>query len=104
MCGDWNPLHVDPVRAAVGGYDRPILHGLCTYGFTAKSIYEKYCNNDPNRFRKMTARFTSHIFPGETLMINMWKEGNIVIYEGKSKERKKVVIIGQVELRDLAKL
>jgi acyl dehydratase len=92
--GDWNPLHVDPVRAAIGGYPKPILPGLCTYGVTAKAIYEKYCDNDPRLFKKMAARFTSHIFPGETLVINMWREGNIVIYEGKTKERRKVVIIG----------
>lgn len=80
MSGDLNPLHIDPDMAAVGGFDKPILHGLASYGFTARMIYEKYCNGNPRALAKFCARFTSHVFPGETLVVEMWKEGNFVIF------------------------
>jgi len=102
LSGDWNPLHVDPDRAAVGGFDKPILHGLCSFGITGRAVYSKYCNNEPSNFKKIASRFTSHVFPGETLEINMWKEDNIVIFETKTKERGKVCLIGYVELREPA--
>ena len=70
---DLNPLHIDPDMAAMGGFDRPIIHGLCSFGFTARSVYEAYCNGDSDNIVKVGGRFTSHVFPGETYVVEMWK-------------------------------
>jgi acyl dehydratase len=67
--GDRNPLHVDVDRAKVGGFDKPILHGMCSFGITARIIYETYCLRDPSMFKKMAARFTSVVYPGDTFLV-----------------------------------
>lgn len=72
LSGDRNPLHSDPAFAAMGGFDRPILHGLCTYGFTGRALLHTLCESDPVRFLRMDGRFSSPVFPGETLSIRMW--------------------------------
>jgi acyl dehydratase len=64
--GDLNPLHIDPDMAEVAGFEKPIIHGLCTAAITARMIYEKFCNGDPKLISKYSTRFTSHVFPGET--------------------------------------
>jgi acyl dehydratase len=75
LSGDRNPLHSDPKFAAMAGFDRPILHGLCTYGFTGRGLLHGLCGGDPARFRSMTGRFSSPVFPGEPLTVRMWVEG-----------------------------
>ena len=90
--------------SAMGGFEVPILHGLCSYGFSARAVYEKYCGNDPTRFKGMNARFTSHVFPGETLLVEMFKEGGQVLFQTKTKERGKVVVLGTVDIAPAAKL
>lgn len=72
LCGDRNPLHSDPSFAALGGFDRPILHGLCTYGFTGRALLHSVCGGHPARFRHVEGRFTSPVFPGEALTVKMW--------------------------------
>jgi len=88
----------------MGGFDVPILHGLCTYGFTARAVYEKYHSEDPYLLKKIGGRFTSHVFPGETLVVDMWKEGNKIIFNTKTKERGKVCLMGYCELKSEAKM
>lgn len=88
----------------MGGFDVPILHGLCTYGFTARSIFEKYHKADASLLKKMSGRFTGHVFPGETLVVDTWKEGNTIMFHTKTKERGKVVLMGAAELKAEAKL
>lgn len=90
--------------AQLGGFDRPILHGLCTYGICARLIYEKFCNKDPSMIKSYAARFTSHVFPGETLTVEAYKDGNQIVFEAKTKERGKVAEAGVIELRQDAKL
>jgi acyl dehydratase len=74
--GDRNPLHSDPSFAAMAGFDRPILHGLCTYGFTGRALLHALCGSDPSRFASMDARFASPVFPGEELTAEMWVVGD----------------------------
>ena len=76
LSGDRNPLHSDPSFAAMGGFDRPILHGLCTYGFTGRALLSALCDDDPTRFERMEGRFTSPVFPGEALTVQMWEIGD----------------------------
>ncbi len=75
LSGDRNPLHSDPSFAAMGGFDRPILHGLCTYGFTGRALLHALCGGDPTRFGHVEGRFTSPVFPGESLTVSMWETG-----------------------------
>ena len=72
LSGDRNPLHSDPSFAAMGGFDRPILHGLCSYGFTGRALLNTLCDGDPTGFGHMEGRFTSPVYPGEALTVNMW--------------------------------
>jgi len=76
LSGDRNPLHSDPSFAAMAGFDRPILHGLCTYGFTGRALLHELCGSDPARFTSMAGRFSSPVMPGETLTVEMWRTGD----------------------------
>lgn len=100
LSGDPNPLHVDADMAALGGFDKPILHGLCQYGVSAKIIVQKLCNHDATKLKSISVRFTSHVFPGETLVMRGWVEGASVIFEVSTKERGKVVIVGKAMLSE----
>ena len=71
--GDRNPLHTDPSFAAAGGFDRPILHGLCSYGFTGRGLLHLLCDSDPAKFHHIEGRFASPVLPGEALTINAWE-------------------------------
>lgn len=78
LSGDWNPLHADPEFAALAGFDKPILHGLCTYGMTLKAVVDTQLGGDVTRVRGYSTRFTGIVFPGETLRIRMWRaEGRV---------------------------
>ncbi|QEV17849.1 MaoC/PaaZ C-terminal domain-containing protein [Streptomyces alboniger] len=78
LSGDWNPLHADPEFAALAGFDRPILHGLCTYGMVLKAIVDTQLGGDVSRVRSYGTRFVGVVFPGETLRIRMWRgEGRV---------------------------
>ncbi|WP_329368897.1 MaoC/PaaZ C-terminal domain-containing protein [Streptomyces sp. NBC_01483] len=78
LSGDWNPLHADPEFAKLAGFDRPILHGLCTYGMTLKAVVDTLLGGDVARVRSYTTRFAGVVYPGETLRIRMWRrEGSV---------------------------
>ncbi|MBI2912494.1 MAG: MaoC family dehydratase N-terminal domain-containing protein [Chloroflexi bacterium] len=76
LSGDRNPLHVDPAFAQMAGYDRPILHGLCSFGHVGRAVLAEYCGNDPGRFVGMSVRFSGVVFPGDTITTEMWDEAN----------------------------
>ncbi|MDL2079346.1 MaoC/PaaZ C-terminal domain-containing protein [Streptomyces sp. GXMU-J15] len=78
LSGDWNPLHADPEFAAQAGFDRPILHGLCTYGVTLKAVVDTLLGGDASRVRSYATRFAGVVFPGETLRIRMWHRDDTV--------------------------
>lgn len=76
LSGDYNPLHSDPWFATeLAGFPKPILHGLCTYGFTGRALLHTLCEGDPARFRSMDSRFSAPVFPGDELTIQVWDDG-----------------------------
>jgi len=94
LSGDMNPLHADPQFAAMGGFDRPILHGLCTYGHAGRAVLAAYCDNDPARLKSFEVRFSGVVFPGETITTDMWQvEPNKIVLTAKT-ERGQAVLTG----------
>jgi acyl dehydratase len=93
LSGDWNPLHIDPAVAAAAGFERPILHGLCSYGIAARAVLALLCDNDAARLTRFDLRFASPLYPGETLRTEVWRDG-----PGRASFRARVVERGQLIL------
>jgi acyl dehydratase len=92
LSGDKNPLHADPDFAKMGGFDKPIIHGLCSYGVVCKAIVDKVLGGDVTKVARYQARFAGVGFPGETYLTSYWKEGDKILIQAKSKERDAVII------------
>jgi 3-hydroxyacyl-CoA dehydrogenase/3a,7a,12a-trihydroxy-5b-cholest-24-enoyl-CoA hydratase len=92
LSGDINALHVDPDFARAFGFDRPILHGLCTFGFAARHVIKAMANDDPRYVKSIKVRFSDSVFPGETVETEMWRVDGAVVFRCKVVERDKVVI------------
>jgi acyl dehydratase len=100
LCGDKNPLHADPDFAKGGGFDRPILHGLCSYGIVCKAVVDGALGGDPTRVARWQARFRGVAFPGETFETRCWREDGRILVEAWSKDRGQIILSnGCVTLR-----
>jgi acyl dehydratase len=73
LSGDWNPLHIDPIAASFAGFPRPILHGLCTFGFAGRAVLQEACGNKVDRFKEFGVRFSNTVFPGDTITTRGWR-------------------------------
>jgi acyl dehydratase len=99
LLGDRNPLHADPAFAKAGGFPRPILHGLCTYGYACRAVLKACCDYDAARIAAFDARFSAPVFPGETIRTELWRDGNIVSFRARVAARDVVVLNnGRAEL------
>ncbi len=92
LSGDKNPLHADPEFAKLGGFDRPIIHGLCSYGVVCKAIVDHVLDGETTKVARYQARFVGVGFPGETYLTSYWKEGDKILIQAKSKERDAPII------------
>jgi acyl dehydratase len=92
LSGDYNPLHADPAIAKVAGFERPILHGLCTFGVAGRAILRACCENDPVKLKEIHLRFSSPVYPGETISTEMWRDGNTVSFRARALPRNVVVL------------
>jgi acyl dehydratase len=100
LSGDRNPLHIDPDFAKMAGYDRPILHGLCTFGHVCRAALKEYAGNDPARFTAMSVRFSGVVYPGDTIITEMWDEGNgKIILQAKTQEGRVVISNAAAEVK-----
>lgn len=106
LSGDYNPLHSDPEVAKIAGFPRPILHGLCTLGFAVRAVIRHFCQGEPSLVQSVQGRFLLHVFPGETLVTQMWKEDNNgrIFFLCSVKERSRPVLSGVVSLRPSARM
>ena len=93
LSGDRNPLHSDPSFAKAGGFDKPILHGLCTYGFTGRALLHTLCGGNPKRFKSMDGRFSKPVIPGDALTISMWVDGKTALF--RTSNQKGDVVLDQ---------
>jgi len=100
LSGDVNPLHADPEVARQAGFDRPILHGLCTYGMGARAVLEKVLGFDAARLKRFAVRFTSPVWPGETVRYELWRDGDAAFRLRASVDARGAVVLnnGLVEI------
>ena len=92
LSGDKNPLHADPGFAKMGGFDVPILHGLCSFGIVCKAVVDDALGGDTAKVARYQARFAGVVYPGETIVTSMWKENGKIVLSAKTKERDTPVI------------
>ncbi|MGE0312414.1 MAG: MaoC/PaaZ C-terminal domain-containing protein [Lautropia sp.] len=92
LCADLNPLHADPAVARAAGFERPILHGLATYGVAGHAILRTCCDYDPARLKSLGLRFSSPVYPGETIRTEIWRDGPRVQFQARVLERDRIVL------------
>lgn len=99
LCGDLNPLHADPDVARAAGFERPILHGLCTFAVAGHALLRAVCDYDPARLRSLQVRFSAPVYPGETLRTDIWHEADGIAFRTVAVERDTVVLShGQAQI------
>lgn len=90
--GDWNPVHISPATARAAGFERPILHGLCSFGMAARAVIRASCNGEPDRLKSFSTRFSAPMYPGETLRVEIWDAEGAVHFRALAQKRNKVVL------------
>lgn len=98
LTGDRNPLHSDPAFAARGGFPRPILHGMCAYGFVARMLVNELCDGDVAPFRSMSARFARPVLPGDAMRLRVWRDEEGASFQVAGADGAIVIDRGRVEL------
>ena len=98
LTGDRNPLHSDPQFAARGGFDRPILHGLATYGIAVRLLLGEFCDGDASRLRSVSGRFTKPVWPGEELVVTAWADGDSVLFRTANGDGDVVIDHGELTI------
>lgn len=88
-------MHIDPSFAALGGFSKPIMHGLASFGVSVRAILKQYANNDPSLFKAIKVRFTKPVYPGDTLKVEMWQEGNRIHFRTLIADSNVEVISGK---------
>jgi len=100
LSGDYNPLHAEPAVAKAAGFDRPILHGLGTFGVSGHAMLKTVCGYDPARLMSFSGRFSAPVFPGETIRTEMWRDGEVISFRARVVERDVIAINhGRAEVR-----
>jgi acyl dehydratase len=92
LSGDYNPVHIDPATAKKAGFDRPFLHGLCTFGMVGRALVASLCDGDPVRLKELGGRFSAIVFPGDTITVDAWNQGGgEYLFRARVAERNAVV-------------
>ena len=92
-------VHIDPDFAKLGGFDRPILHGLCTYGFVCRAVLKTFMDNNPENLKSYEARFRNVVFPGQKIIVKMWKEDKKIIITASTDDGREVIANAAAEMR-----
>ena len=92
LSGDLNPLHVEPEVSRLGGFDRPVLHGLSTMGLACRALTHSVCGGDPSPITAMSVRFTAPVWPGETIRTDIWTGGDRIRFRAVAIERGDIVL------------
>jgi acyl dehydratase len=98
LTGDRAPSHSDPTVARRGGFARPILHGLCTYGFAGRALLHSVCGSQPARLKSMSARFKAPVTPGDTLIVSIWTSPDGAVFEARNQGGAVVLDRGEATL------
>lgn len=99
LSGDRNPLHTDPAFAKRAGFERPILHGLCTYGITGRALLEHACGGDVGKFKSFKGKFSKPVYPGDELTVSIWREGTSFVFRTQKQDGTIVFDDGSFTLR-----
>jgi len=99
LSGDRNPLHSDPAYARRAGFEKPILHGLCTYGFAGRAVLHAAADGDPDRVSTISARFAAPVYPGQTLLVDLWRRKDTAAFRVRTEDGTSVLTGGRAELR-----
>jgi acyl dehydratase len=99
LTGDRNPLHSDPAVAQKAGFDTPILHGMCSYGFTCRALLHTVAENEPENFESMAGRFVKSVFPGDILTVSIWRDGKTARFQTRSQDDSIVIDRGTMTIR-----